>query len=685
MTSTPLVPSDLYRFALPNDPNIAPDGRVFYVLATQSEEKNETLSAIWAVRAGSPATRFTQGERDRMPRVSPDGRFLAFVGERGEGKRVYVVSLDGGEARAIVGPYDAIAAIAWAPDSRTLAYVGTASHDPATARIAHDEKTGARHIRALPFKSDDDGLLDGRRKHLFTADVATGGDAKRVTCGDFDVAMPAWSPDGTQIAFAAQIDAPEDAFYTDIHVVTVADGTVVKRTRSRGPATHPAYSHDGAQLAYVGHERGDDAGGRFNDELLIMSAKGGEPTSLSAHVDRSVTDGVICDIRGSGGAQAPIWSENDEELFVPLADSGSCAIAAFARDGGAHRELLGGERDIYAFTRNAGGAFAFVASSSTQPSEIGLFERSREETVLTASNAWLAERTIREPRRIRPRAADGTQLDCWILDPDVPQDAPYVLQVHGGPHAAYGHAFMIEFQILAAHGIGVAYGNPRGSQTYGHAYANAITGDWGGIDAADVLSMLDGVLANSSIDAKRVGLAGGSYGGFMTTWLLGHSKRFAAGVSMRAVNDLVSEVGATDLGWFIEREVASPWTADAGLRLFLGSPMRSAHEIDVPLLVEHSERDFRCAIDQGEQLFTLLRRLGRTHTEFVRFAGDGHGMSRNGNPRNRILRLRAIAHWFVRHLAPPGIAAVPETAGALFEPLSTEVARELAAVAPVPA
>jgi len=157
----------------------------------------------------------------------------------------------------------------------------------------------------------------------------------------------------------------------------------------------------------------------------------------------------------------------------------------------------------------------------------------------------------------------------------------------------------------------------------------------------------------------------------MATWLLGHSNRFAAGISMRAVNDLVSEVGATDLGWFIEREVAAPWE-DGGAKLFANSPMRSAHRITAPLLILHSERDYRCAIDQGEQLFTLLRRLGRTQTEFVRFTGDGHNLSRTGKPRNRVLRLRAIAHWFIRHLQPDGIAPVPESAGALFAPLSSE-------------
>jgi len=356
---------------------------------------------------------------------------------------------------------------------------------------------------------------------------------------------------------------------------------------------------------------------------------------------------------------------------VLLSSEGACGIAAFARDGTGHRTIAGGERNIFTFSRTPGGTIVFLFSTPLVPCEIGLLDASGAESVLTDSNPWLAERSIRSPRRLRPRAEDGTVLDLWILDPNVPEGAPYVLQVHGGPHTAYGCAFMLEFQILASHGIGVAFGNPRGSQTYGSAFASAILGDWGGLDASDVLALLDALLASTPADPARIGLAGGSYGGFMTTWLLGHSSRFAAGVSMRAVNDFVSEVGASDLGWFLENELEAPWN-DGGRKLFEMSPMRAAHEIHVPLLVEHSERDFRCAIDQGEQLFTLLRRLGRTQTEFVRFTGDGHGLSRGGKPRNRLLRLRAIVHWFVRYLRPAGVEPVAATAGSLFAPLPSE-------------
>ncbi len=349
-------------------------------------------------------------------------------------------------------------------------------------------------------------------------------------------------------------------------------------------------------------------------------------------------------------------------------------LRAFARDGGGTRTVAGGDRHIFGFTLANDGAVALAFSTPTVPNEIALLEPYGGERVLTDVNAWLREKHVGTPKRYRPRADDGTVLDGWLLEPAASTEdrPPLVLEVHGGPHGAYGHTFFFEFHVLAAQGLAVAYGNPRGSQSYGSPYADAIRGDWGGIDAADVLRILDGALEQGRFDTSRIGVAGGSYGGFMTTWLMGHSDRFAAGVSMRAVNDFVSEIGASDLGWFLERELEARYADDAGRALFEGSPMRAACRIDAPLLIDHSERDYRCPIDQGEQLFTILRRLGKTNCEFVRFTDKGHEMSRAGKPRSRILRLRAIAHWFIRHLQPAGVTAEPDAAGALFRPVPGE-------------
>jgi dipeptidyl aminopeptidase/acylaminoacyl peptidase len=675
MNRTPLVPADILKLVTASDPQCVRGGVVYYVRSWLDAEANEARTAIWRVAPGVDAAPFTAGPKDLMPRISADGLALAFVGDRGDNKRVYLLSLEtGGESQPLTSGYDAIGALAWSPDGTRLAFTAKVALEPKDARIALDEKSGARHVRGLPFKSDDDGLLDGRRKHLFVVEAA-GGAPEQLTRGDFDVEGPAWSPDGSTLAFTARIGAPETSFISDIFVVRWGDREPLRLTDSAGPAECPAFSHDGAEIAFVGHTHGDDPGGRLDHELLVIPAGGGAVRSLSASLERTVGDWVICDTRSLAGAPVPVWAPDDAELFVAVSDAGSCGIRAFPHDGGASRVVAGGARDIAGFSRAADGTIGFAFSDPLVPSDLRLLLPGGTETVLTRQNAWLDERDLRTPRPVRARAADGTHLDAWVLDASAKGPGPLVLEVHGGPHTAYGYAFFFEFQMLAGHGISVAYGNPRGSQSYGSAFSDAITGDWGGIDAADVLSILDAVLADDGrFDRARIAVAGGSYGGFMTTWLLGHTKRFACGVSMRAVNDLVSEAGAADVGWFLEKEVAAPWI-DGGRKLFERSPMRAAHAIEAPLLVLHSERDYRCPIDQGEQLFTLLRRLGKT-VEFVRFTGDGHGLARAGKPRNRILRLRAIAQWLGRHLRPEGWAPAPEAAGALFEPLPTETASD---------
>ena len=488
---------------LVGDPQISPDGSaIYYRRAWFDKDADEVRGAVRRVDRDGADRAFTGGTNDRLARVAPDGTSVAFVADRDGKTRLYLLRLDGGEAAPLAADYPKITAVAWSPDGKQVAFVATSAHDAANARVFHDAKSGARHIRMLPFKSDADGLLDGARKHLFVIDVA-GGDARQLTRGDFDVAQPAWSPDGARIAFSARIDVDDPEGVTaisDIHVVDVASGERTRLTHGTGPMTVPAFSRDGKEIAFAGHHHGDDGGGRFDTELLVMPAGGGETRSLSAGLGRTIGDPVGGDLRTNAWSP-PAWSANDREIIVQVCDEGSTSLRAFARDGSGSRIVAGGERQITNFTVANDGSIALAYGTPTVPNEIALLESYGGERSLTDANAWLVEKTVVGPKRYRPRADDGTVLDAWLIAPAASTEAnpPLVLEVHGGPHAAYGNTFFLEFQVLAAQGIAVAYGNPRGSQSYGHAYANAILGDWGGIDVADVLRILDGALEHGEL------------------------------------------------------------------------------------------------------------------------------------------------------------------------------------------
>jgi len=664
----PLVPSDLLRIVVAVDPQLAPDGRtIIYRRTALDPERDAIGGALWRIGHNGVVAPFTGGRNDRMPRIAPDGSRVAFVRDIDEKARIHVIPLAGGEACAVGEECARISSLAWSPDGARLAYTAAAAFDSATAHVYLDEKSGARHIRALPYKSDNDGLHDGRRVHLFALDVATG-TCRQLTQGDFDAGGATWSPDGRTIAFAIAA-AAEASMLSDIAVIDAIGGEVRRITAADGPHAAPAFSPDGRRIAWLGHRHGNDT--RYASELLVGNVDGGDCRSLSAVLDRPAGGTVGGDLR-SGSVAAPRW-RNARDVLALVSDGGNVSLRCFDAESGAVAVVAGGDREIYAFSA-ASGSVALAYATAVVPSEIALVAPDGPERVLTDHHPWLREKVVIAPQRLTLQAEDGVALEAWLMLP--PADAgalpPVVLEIHGGPHATYGNTFFLEFQILAGCGLAVVFGNPRGSAGYGHAFGAAITGDWGGVDARDILAILDAALATERLDASRIAAVGGSYGGFMTTWLLGHSERFAAGISMRACNDFVSFTGATDIGRFLAAELGLDLSPIGMRGLFERSPMRAAANISAPLLILHSERDYRCPIDQGEQLFNVLRMLGKTDVEFVRFTGDGHELSRGGKPGHRVLRLRAIARWLLRHLARVPGGEVDAGAGSLFRPLEGE-------------
>ncbi|MGH7659592.1 MAG: S9 family peptidase [Vulcanimicrobiaceae bacterium] len=657
-----MLPSDYLGLIGVEDPQVAPDGSaVLYVRTSFDIAANKTNRGLWRVRDGRGVA-FTQGTSDRAPRWSDNGRFVAFVRSDEDKKSyLYVMPADGGEPQRLGDSFARIGAPAWSPDGRSLAFAACIAVEPHEATLALDEESGARHIVALPYKSDAVGLFDGKRMQVHV--VTLGGEVRVVAKGAFDAGNPAWSPDGTTLAFTANPGVQEGAFANDLYTVPAVGGALQRLTQMNGIFGTPTFSRDGREIAIVGVDK-DEFSGRRNAQLWCVPIAGGTARSLTPDRAYYLGDAVVTDMR-THEASPPYWTPGDREIVVQRSHEGACTLVAYARDGSGNREIAGGELEIYAFSGSRDGTIALVSSDAGDPGSIGFLGLDGQLTRLPNENAaWLAAHPPQRPERLRPRAQDGTALDAWLLRAANANGtpAPLVHAIHGGPHGAYGWSYFFEFQLLASLGMHVIYGNPRGSQSYGEDFADAITGRWGDLDAADVKTILEAGKDKVGVtDRARIAVEGGSYGGLMTTWLLGHTRDYGCGISMRAVNDYPSEALASDIPRFLERELRADWS-DGGRRLFEMSPIRGAAEIDVPLLVVHSERDFRCPIDQGEALFSLLRQLGKD-VEFVRFTGDGHDLSRSGSPRNRLLRYRAIVHWLRTQF---GLERSQRVAGWLF-------------------
>ena len=646
-----MVPEDLTRIQFVTDPQLSPDGRrAAFVVTTLSEERDEYLSNIWVVDvAGGAPRRFTAGpRRDLEPRWSPDGSRLAFLSERTakDKLQLYVMPADGGEPTKLTALDNGVSAIAWAPDGARLAFVSAVGgyKEPE----GEDEKRKsrpARVITSVKYRFNGEGFIYDRRPHVFVVSL-DGASPTQITDGDFIDADPTWSPDGESLVFAsARHGARDDDDASDLWRVPAKGGTPQRLTATAGPVMLPAFSPDGRAIAFLARAE-LNAYGR-NVQLFTVPADGGQATCVTSALDRSC--GAL-HVR-------PSWSPDGRSLTVAAEDRGDIGLWRVAATGSAApQRIVGGERVLNGFSASADGrTLAFAASRTVAPAEVFVCgaDGGDERRLTDLNRAWVESVALSAPERFRFTRA-GFELDVWVVRPAgfvAGQRYPTLLNIHGGPHAQYGHNFFDEFQVYAGAGYAVVYTNPRGSQGYGEAFTQAVVGDWGGGDYADVMAALDEALARYPfIDPERLGVLGGSYGGFLTSWTVGHTKRFKAACSERAVNCQYTMFGTSDIGHsFNVVELGGPLPWEDMARYIERSPLTYAKDMTTPLLILHSEDDLRCPIEQGEQLFVALKKLKR-EVRFVRFPGENHEMSRSGKPRHRLERFRHILEWFAKYL-----------------------------------
>ncbi len=640
-----MATDDLFRIQWISDAQISPDGAtVAFTVTRLDAEADDYRAAVWVVPAdgGGVPERFTWGPgRDSAARWSPDGTKLAFLSDRDGGKQqLYVIDAHGGEARKLTSLPQGATSPVWSPNGTRILVVArvSAADSPDAPK---PKNPPARVITTIKYRANGEGFIYDRRRHVFVVDVA-GGETRQLTDGDWDDVQPAWSPDGGQVVFvSARHENREYDRALDLWAISAEGGEPRQLTPGGGNVSLPAWSPDGQTIAYLGFADAEDD--PLNRRLWLIPAAGGAPRCLTADYDRQLE---------AFEASAPVWSADGASIVCGVQNRGRVGIVSVRVGSGEVSTCGDGERQVSGYSLAQTGAIAFTASDPVTPAEVFVLDRGRERRLTDLNAAWRAQVELSMPEHFTVQS-DGVDIDAWLMRPagfESGRRYPALVSIHGGPHSQYGWNFFDEFQVSAGAGYAVIFCNPRGSSGRDDAFARAIIGCPAEPDSADIMAVTEAALSRSAaIDPARVGVLGGSYGGYLTSWIVGHTDRFAAACSERALNNRYSKEGTSDIWSGYTYLRVRQWQDPDLYRRF--SPISYVQNITTPVLIVHSEEDIRCPIEQGEQLFVALRQL-RREVRFVRFPGENHELSRNGKPSHRVQRFEHILDWFNSYLQP---------------------------------
>ena len=635
-----MVPEDLSGFATPSDPQLHPDGiRIAFVVSRMNLDEDRYDRQIW-IWDGTGARSFTHGPADTRPRWSPGGDSLAFLrasGKEGEHAQVAVMPAAGGEATVLTSFPLGVTEAEWAPDGSALAVIGSDWTEEWSGLDDDERRRRPKRVSGSGYRFDTQGWLADRTTSVYLVDLSGAG-PRRLTSGYRDGGL-AWRPDGRAIGFMS-------ARHDRAHIDSGAQAWEIKVSGGEAAALVPVghweslhYAPDGTRYL-IGLPGLWDYPGTFGVHRL--DGEGTVP--VAADLDRSFSP--PSPVVSPGGPQ---WLDGGEFRSV-VEDRSVNRVVEVHLDGS--WEYSGPEgRSITGMTaRGDGTAMALVSTSPTDPGELRWWEGGEERT-LTDLNADFRAKLV-EPEHFIV-SHDGVDLDAWVFLPPGEARVPLLLNIHGGPATQFGRSFFDEFQVYAGAGFGVVACNPRGSSGRGTPFVRVPVGRWGEErppDLEDVLAVVDAALERfPRLDPDRMGIMGGSYGGFLTARILPLDHRWKSAVPERGLYSFTSFSGTSDIGFRFPRMYLGQWDHDDWAVLWAASPLSRAHGIVTPCLIVHSENDYRCPIEQGEQLLAVLFDIG-VEAEMLRFPGSSHELSRSGKPRYRRERFEAILDWHRRHL-----------------------------------
>jgi dipeptidyl aminopeptidase/acylaminoacyl peptidase len=658
-----IMAEDLFRLRIPTSLALSPDEKkIAYTVERMDKKENKYFSNLFVYDIAARQERqFTHGNNhDSQPVWSPDGDRIAFLSKRDKKLGIYLIPAAGGAEKQVIELDGSVQNLQWTPNEKHLVF----SLRYNDSHYIKDEKKKKeppvyRHITRLWFRLDGEGYLPKDTFQVYSLEIESS-KLRPITKGKRDNVYPCISPNGQWIAYVSNRakDPDLDSLRYDLFVIPFKGGKERRIPTPAGPIAYPMFSPNGKTIAYIGHDNPDDAWGVTNWHVWTVGVQDRpKAKDLMSTFDRMAYDQSITDTSDAHDVSPICWSADCKRIYFLSSDTGATNLYYLPRAGGKPTRIFKGKCHIKGFSLNGkSNSVAFIYADLNNPGDImscpAAYGGETRAVKHTNLNAFLrTEVQLGTSRDVMFNSFDGTEVQGWLVLPpnfNPQKKYPAILEIHGGPRVQYAYTFMHEMQYLAAKGYVVFYTNPRGGSGRGETWAAAIAGGWGELDYKDCMAAADYLEKQKFVNSKKMGVTGGSYGGYMTNWIIGHTDRFAAAVTQRSVVDLKSFVGSSDCGFSLQREFDGwPWTNPENYEKC--SPITYFKNVRTPVLIIHSEKDLRCHIEQAEQMFVKLKVL-KKKVEMVRFPDEPHGLSRHGRPDRRIARLEWIAKWFDRYL-----------------------------------